>query len=248
VGDFEETIFTNNRSYSYESIYKADEFPLQILQEIASSLKGEVTTDSHEWVAECMLLYNKEVAKKLLYSGIGLLRTHKPGDVDLIRKFTAIHQDLQVFAYESAKYEPTGPNKIHASLGSVPYCHASSPIRRYADLLNQRCLKAILKNTPTAPTEGSVADTLNTIQKRMRAYERSLFFLEQVAQAPSGHVQGLVFSSTLEKTKVYVPAWKVMIRVDPGSYTLGQAVTLDYYADLQKPHWENRMVFRAASA
>jgi exoribonuclease R len=244
IQDFQETLFTNNRSYSYETIYKADEFPLGILQDIASFLKGEVTRDSHEWVAECMLLYNKEVAKKLLANNVGLLRTHKPADAEVIQTFTAIHQDLQVFAYESAKYEPTGPGKIHASLGSVPYCHASSPIRRYADLLNQRCLKALLKNHPPAPTDGSIADTLNLIQKRMRAYERSLFFLEQVAQAPSGQVEGLVFSSTPEKTKVYVPAWKVMIRVDPGSYTLGQKLTLDYYADLQKPHWDSRMVFR----
>ncbi len=241
---FHETLFKNNQSYSYETIYKADEFPLGILQDIASFLKGEVTTDSHEWVAECMLLYNKEVAKKLLAYGVGLLRTHKPANAEIVAKFTALHPDLKALAYEAATYEPTSPGKVHASLGSVPYCHASSPIRRYADLLNQRCLKALLKNHPPAPTELCVAETLNQIQKRMRAYERSLFFLEQIAEAPSGQIQGLVFSSTEQKTNVYIPAWKHMIHIEPGAYTIGQLLILDYYADLQKPHWDKRMVFR----
>ena len=247
VEGFHETLFRNNRSYSYETITKADEFPLQILQDIASYLKEEVTTDSHEWVAECMLLYNKAVAKKLLAYGVGLLRTHSPADAEVVAQFTAFHPDLKALAYEAANYEPTGVGKVHASLGSVPYCHATSPIRRYADLLNQRCLKALLKNHPPAPTESSVAESLNAIQKRMRAYERSLFFLEQIAEAPSGQIQGLVFSSTEQKTNVYIPAWKHMIRIEPGAYTIGQPLTLDYYADLQKPHWDSRMVFRIVS-
>lgn len=248
VDRFKETVFTNNRSYSYESVYQADEFPLQILKEIASSLKGAETNDSHEWVAEAMLLYNKQAAQKLLVYSSGLLRTHKPADAELVAKFTQLHPDLQALAYEAAKYEPTGPNKIHASLGSVPYCHASSPIRRYADLINQRCLKAVLRNHPAEPIDSEVAESLNAIQKRMRSYERSLFFLEQIAQAPTGQVKGLVFSSTDEKTKIYVPSWKIIVRVDPGAYTTGQPVSLDYYADLQKPYWENRIVFRVSNS
>ena len=78
VDDFKETVFKNNMSFTYETIYKVTEFPLHILEEIASSLHGSPTSDSHEWVAECMLLYNKQVAQKLLGNSMGLLRTHKP--------------------------------------------------------------------------------------------------------------------------------------------------------------------------
>jgi exoribonuclease R len=266
VGEFKETVFLNNRSYSYESIYKTDEFPLGILKEIAAFLHGSPTEDSsakgqalstasswggggdsHEWVAEAMILYNKEVAKKLLEHNVGLLRAHNNPDAERLKHFTAIHPDLQFLAYTAAIYAPTGPNLIHAGLGSVPYCHASSPIRRYADLLNQRNLKAILKGTPLAPTPSFLAEQLNGIQKRMRAYERSLFFLEQVAETPSGTVEGLVLSFTEEKTKVYIPAWKIVIRLDPGSYTVGQTLTVDYFADLNKPHWDQRIVFRSTT-
>jgi exoribonuclease R len=248
VGEFKETVFTNNYSFTYDTIYKATEFPLSVLQDIASYLYGSPTSDSHEWVAQCMILYNKEVAKKLLEVGGGLLRTHKPADAERLKQFTAIHPDLQVLAYESAKYEPTGPNLIHAGLGSVPYCHASSPIRRYADLVNQRYLKAILHKETIVPVSQDLAEHLNTIQKRMKAYERSLFFLEQVARQPSGFVEALVVSSTEEKMKAYVPLWKQTLRLDPGSYTIGQKIQVDYYADLQKPHWDQRMVFRSLEA
>jgi exoribonuclease R len=247
INGFKESVFTNNASYSYETIYKADEVLLALLKDIAAYLHGSPTNDSHEWVAEAMLLYNKEVAKKLLEHNVGLLRAHNNPDAERLKHFTAIHPDLQYLAYTAAKYVPTGPDLIHAGLGSVPYCHASSPIRRYADLVNQRNLKALLKGTPLAPTSVLTAEHLNGIQKRMRAYERSLFFLEQVAQTPTGTVEGLVLSSTEEKTKVYVPLWKLVIRVDPGSYTVAQRISVDYFADLNKPHWDQRIVFRVTT-
>lgn len=247
VGEFQETVFQNNLSCSYETIYAATEVPIPILQDIASYLHGSPTSDSHEWVAQFMILYNKEVAKKLLEHKVGLLRTHKPADAEALVRFTAIHPDLQSLAYTAAKYEPTADGQIHAGLGSVPYCHASSPIRRYADLVNQRHLKAILRGSPLPPTSLQTAEHLNRIQKRMRAYERCLFFVDQIAKEHSGHVEGFVVASTEEKTKVYIPSWKLMIRVEPGSYTVGQPLKIQYYADLQKPHWDQRMVFRIAT-
>jgi exoribonuclease-2 len=248
VGDFQETVFQNNLSCSYETVYAATELPLNIVQDIASYLHGSPVSDSHEWVAQFMILYNKEVAKKLLQNKVGLLRTHKPADAEALVRFTAIHPDLQSLAYTAAKYEPTGPDQIHAGLGSVPYCHASSPIRRYADLVNQRNLKAILKGSPLPPTPLETAEHLNAIQKRMRAYERCLFFVDQVSATPSGIVEGLVVQCTEAKTKVYVPSWKLTIRVDPGSYSSGQPLKIHYYADLQKPHWNERMVFRVSTS
>ncbi len=175
--------------------------------------------------------------------GTGILRTHQPADLQKLTQFLHIHPDLKVLAYEAAKYEPTGPNLVHATLGSVPYCHASSPIRRYADLINQRSLKAILQGQHVKPIDASVITPLNQTQKRMRSYERALFFLEQVQQAPSGSIEGFVFSCTQEKTKVYIPSWKHMITLEPGSYTIGQVIQVQYYANLQKPYWEQRMVF-----
>ena len=244
LGELKETVFKNNQSYSYETIYKAIEFPVILLQDIATFLHGSICLDSHDWIAECMILYNKQVALKLLEKNVGLLRAHKPANAEALKQFTEIHPDLKALAYEAARYEPTASNLVHASLGSVPYCHASSPIRRYADLVNQRCLKAILKGQQVEPETKELTQHLNIIQKKMRAYERTLFFLEQVAEAPSGKVEGLVVVTTDTKTKVYIPSWKKMIRLEPDAFLVGQPILVEYYADLQKPSWEKRMVFR----
>jgi exoribonuclease R len=244
VEDFQETTFQSNAKYTYETIYKAQEVPIHLLEDIASYLKGSPTSDSHEWIAEYMILYNKQVAQVLLKHKRGLLRTHKPANAERLEQFQAIHPDLKVLAYESAKYEPTGENQIHATLGSVPYCHATSPLRRYADLVNQRALKAILHEKPVSPVPKEFADHLNIIQKKQRQYERCLFFLETIAENPTGTVKGLVVSSTEEKTKLYVPSWKQIIKVTTQGFSVGQTVRVDYYADFQKPHWDERMVFR----
>lgn len=246
VGSFEETVFRNDKSFTYDSIYKTKDFPLQILQEIASFLHGTPTSDSHEWVAECMILYNKEVAKILLQHKVGLLRSHKPANAERLKLFTEIHPDLHFLAYEAAKYQPTGQTVIHAGLGSVGYSHSTSPIRRYADLLNQRHLKAILQRKPLPSTDSSVAEHLNQIQKQMRHYNRCAVFLKHVVNQPTGFIEGLVVVTTDTKTKVFVPSWKLMIRLDPIDVMIGQKISIEYYADLQKPHWDKRMVFRVS--
>lgn len=243
VGEFHETIFQSSERYTYETIYKATDLPLTILEDIASYLHGSKTTDSHDWIAEFMILYNKQAALKLVDHKAGLLRTHKPGNQEMLEQFLKIHPDLQALAYEAAKYEPTNTNQIHAGLGSVPYCHVTSPLRRYADLINQRALKVILKGQNPNPVSQELADHLNQIQKQMRRYERHLFFLEQIAKTPTGTVEALVVSSTNEKTKAYVPSWKQQIRLQSKEVTIGQTIRVEYYADLQKPRWNERIVF-----
>jgi exoribonuclease R len=245
VKQFQEVTVINSASYTYESIYKAD-FPVTILQEIASYLKGEETTDSHEWIEQLMLLYNLEGAKILVKTNAGLLRTHKPAKKDVLEQMEQIHPDLRIFAFESARYELTGEDKVHATLGNRPYTHLTSPLRRYADLVNQRILKAYLKNQPCSPLTDSLAEQLNHQQKLLKKYDRDLFFLYQILQIQSttGILEGLVVESTDSKTKVYIPSWKRIVKVNCEQQPTGKEVKLDYYADLRKVSWKDRIVFR----
>ena len=66
--------------------------------------------------------------------------------------------------------------------------------------------------------------------------------------SPTGTVEGLVLESTETKTKVYIPSWKHTVKVEPGSYSIGQKISLEYYADLQKPKWDQRMVIRVCES
>lgn len=242
VKGFQEVTVINSASYTYESIYKAD-FPINILKEIASYLKGSETNDSHEWIEQLMLLYNLEGAKVLLEAKGGLLRTHKEADKVKLEEMNTVHPDLRVFAFESAKYELTGENKLHATLGNKPYTHLSSPLRRYADLVNQRVLKAYLKQQPPPSISGTLPTALNQQQKMLKRYERDLFFLTTILKETTGTVKGLVLGSNETKTKVYIPSWKRIIKVVCEPLEKGKEVDVEFFADIKKVSWKDRIVF-----
>ena len=241
VKGFEEVTVINCESYTYETVYSAN-FPVNILKEIASHLKGEETNDSHEWIEQLMLLYNVEGAKILLEKKGGLLRTHKAADKEILEQMGA---DLRIFAFEAAKYEVTGENKLHATLGNQPYTHLTSPLRRYADLVNQRIVKAYIRGEPVFPVLPFIPLLLNKQQKNQKHHDRELFFLEQILKESTGCIKGLVIHSTETKTKVYIPAWKRVIRVKTEEpMEAGREVEVEYYADLKRVSWKERIVFK----
>jgi exoribonuclease R len=244
---FQESQLCNDASFTYESILKADKVFVTVLQEVASQLKGSKTSDPHEWVEMCMLFYNREAAKLLVKNNAGLLRTHKAADVEKVHHYNTLHPDLAILAMESAKYALAAPDAIHAGLGSMPYTHITSPIRRFADLHNQHVLKAIVKGHPVQASSNDEANYLTQVQKQSKKHDRALFFLNQILQASSGTVEGIVVSSTDQTTKLYIPAWKRIIKTEGSSLAPGVGNRVDYYANLQQPKWSDRMVFRLST-
>jgi exoribonuclease R len=243
VKRFLEVTVTNQKSYTYDSIYSSD-FPVSILQDIASYLKGEEIRDSHEWIEQFMILYNLEGAKILLQMKNGFLRTHKEADLEKVQQLQTIHPDLKYLAFQSARYEFAEEGKIHATLGNKPYTHLSSPLRRYADLVNQRILKASLRGNHLETVDRSLAELLNLQQKRQKQFERDVFFLEQILQGTTGVLDGIVVE-TGEKKKVYIPQWKKIVRVETEEeISVGMPIKIEYFADLRKVSWKQRIVFQ----
>lgn len=237
---FHQTRIVNTKTYTYDSIYKAKDFPVPVFEAIASHLHGSKTDDSHIWIEELMILYNKKVAETLLPYRVGLLRAHSAAKAEKVEGYMKIHPDLKFLAYESAKYVPTEEGQTHAHLGSIVYCHASSPLRRYADIVSQRALQKILCAQQVDPTAADLAEQLNTLQKSQKHHDRDLFFLETIIQKNFGTVEGIVVGKN-----VYVPAWKRMVSISAAaSGPQGQQVKISYYANLEKPRWEERIVFR----
>lgn len=242
VESFQETVLTNHKTYTYDTVKQSlsPEY-LTVLQDSASYLKGQPTGDPHEWIEEFMILYNKTVASVLLPYKTGILRTHKAANQDSLEQFLQIHPDLRYLAFQSANYTASEEGAIHATLGSVPYCHCTSPLRRYADLVNQRCLKAILASQEPVAVSKDCIYRLNAVQRQQKLFERRSFFLQTLLANPTGVEDAFVVSSTESKTKVYIPKWKQLLTVH-GSPPTEKKVHVQYYTDLRKQAWADRIV------
>lgn len=215
LSDFswKETVLVNTASYTYESCYTAKEVDMGVLRLIAESLVGP-TDDSHKWVEAFMILYNTEAANRLMTSGGGLLRTHDAPNAERLSLMESLSLPAKELAYPAAVYSVTTASGKHWGLQKGAYCHASSPIRRYADVLNQGVLKGVLYHQPWK----MFAQSLNVLDKKGKAYERDRLFASSVLLGQKEQ-EGVVVDSE----HVYVAAWKKIIRCssleEPGALT-----------------------------
>jgi exoribonuclease R len=216
---FEKTWIKNTISYSYENVSN-----MPILENIASFLAKRHITDPHEWIEQFMLFYNHRVA--LTIEG-GILRVHDEPDMEKLKHYETIEGlDMRFLAYKAARYSTT--KEKHWGLGFDVYCHASSPIRRYADVVNQAILKG---NTPPPFS----IETLHLHEKNAKKFERDMFFLKCV-QISVRSVAGI----SVSPTRVWVPAWKRLVSCK----NEGGKGKLHFSLDMSQSTWKRRMVFR----
>ncbi len=248
---------TNTETFTYESVAGAElttnpdttRLPLHILPSLTAHLGGN-QFDSHDWVAELMKLYNKEAAKVLLAKGTGVLRAHSGADKDALAAVQLLPSAAQRLAFTAASYCAPGPDATHASIGTAPahYCHATSPIRRYADLLNQAALKAAIRGQATAPVEPYAIHQLNRREKMMKRCLTSLATLKAILEGPK-LVDAVVYQTSSDKIRLWVEQWNTLVSYRPPKdssriFSPGERLQLHYYADMNRPQWRERIVFR----
>lgn len=239
---FQPVNIINGRSYTYEeaqAALKETLGPLMAALRQNDKEEGAEDEDSHEWIAAAMTRYNLEAAKVLMAAGHGLLRAHSGPKAERLAALAALGPEIAArFASESATYcLVTGVNsakqnerQTHAGFGDQAYCHATSPIRRYADLVNQRVLKGAALVMPRA----ELVYTLNVRGKAAKEYERACAFMKALA-APIKEVDVI----SIGLGRAYVPAWGRLIKYD------GPSGKVKYFYDATKPKWSQKIVFQA---
>lgn len=225
--EFVKTIITNNISYTYDTIYES-QF-IDTLKKVVNAL-GCSSTDSHDWVAELMIFYNIEAAKILKQKGQGILRVHSSPDLEKLEKFKQLGVDGKFLAFKSARYVDTSSSETHWGLNTDVYCHVTSPIRRFADIVNQY----VLKNEQPPHADLYV---LNERSKDLKQFARDSFFLRQIHTNKRS-----VEAITLNDHRIWIPQWKRIVTCE-NTCTEGTRGTLHFSLDMNQPTWKRRMVF-----
>ena len=224
--EWKETI-VNVKAYNYESIYETD---TTLLKEYVFRLSGVTTDDSHKWIEVFMLYYNTQAAEKA-----AILRKQKGRNMERARLFEVLSDTYMYLCYESAKYSLPSSDGItstfHSQLGVEKYAHASSPIRRYVDIINQFALKGKL-------LEYSCLERFNAIQKAAKTFERELLFLD-LYYGSKHTLEGIV----LDGENIFIPCLKKVI---PHLNILPPktAVSIKYYTNPQGGNWKEKILFQ----
>lgn len=233
--DFVLSWITVAHTFTYES------FDVSALR---TSLSLAAGLDSHLFIEQQMIRYNTAVACRLRHASAGLLRVQAAADAAAVASWTTIDPALALLANEAATYEvadATKHDQSHSSLALAAYCHASSPLRRYADLYNQRVLKALLRSTLSldAASAYRLATSLNQRTKANRRWTRDLTFLSLVT-AGRVHTIEVVF---LQEGQVWVPAWKRLLRLRHiEARAPGYRGPIDIFCDPKRRNWRTRVL------
>jgi exoribonuclease R len=252
----------NDKNYTYEEFIQAataDGIPVWMLHKMAKGLYDKVLyTDTHTWVEAFMLTYNLEVAKVLRKAKAGILRKHSAAEYE--RLLTYSMWGVPALAQQAAEYCPANdPSPLHYGLTAEVYCHATSPIRRYADLVNQRVLKKVIRGEELfVNVDSRLLTHLNRRQTDLKRFERDAFLLQHV-QTSSGTIDVLILERTARtienhealftKLKVWVPKWKRCLcwtttMTLPPELVGGLTIRLSYFANPTIRCWKDRIAFR----
>jgi len=212
------TWITVEHSFTYDSF---------VGSAVATTLN---VTEPHAWIEELMIRYNREAAAILKQAQHGILRVQPEA-------FSELPTSLRFLAMEAATYEAAGQGpQTHATLGGV-YCHASSPLRRYADLVNQRVLKAIITGTDISTVTGPV--DLNERARANRRWSRDLTFLTHVTPGRVHEVDVIWFTAD----RVWVPLWRRLIRLrHEETRPAGTEGRIRIFCDPTKRNWRERVL------
>jgi exoribonuclease R len=208
-----ESVFKTDKSYSYEEFQNSDSPYKHPLISLSNYLaKEDVSNDSHKWIEQCMLFYNMEAGKILKDIGVGILRKHSGPNLEKLEKYCTYIPELTQLAFSSAEYCLAEDNETHHyGLESDNYAHVSSPIRRYADLVNQRFLKLIINKSYEQYIVPITMYDINMRAKLNKNFGRDMDFLTAISNGKN-KFKGIILETIQKekeiKIKIYISEWR----------------------------------------
>jgi exoribonuclease R len=251
--------------YTYAEAQKEQREEFQVLKRIVNDLAKKTRDTSEEWVETLMVYYNTEAGKLLKANGLGILRHHTEPDMEKFATLGSIDPLLEKMAFSSANYVTPETKGRHWGLDTEDYAHASSPLRRYADLYNQRCLLYILNPSGMKPSQNprSLCRQLNILQKNSKSFERDEFFITTLAKTKCPVLAPVIIEINEDKqfVKVWVKEWNRIVRIkthvikmEEGfvaetkdgvqvKLSVKEKIRLTYHVNYEKACWKDKIIF-----
>jgi exoribonuclease R len=209
---------------------------------------GKIIADSHIWIEQLMVFYNVEAAKLLAEAGTGIYRSCEEADPASLEAVSQLPPELSWITCKPATYTNNSA-EMHVKFGGT-YCQATSPIRRYVDLYNQRRIKELLANglpNVSGPLPSwQLINHLNIRGRQLRTYQRNLTFLTALLDSASDSktVDATVVQITDTKARLYIHQWKTLVNtIEYGGLCTGDKIRLQFYYNPNRPNWKERIIF-----
>jgi len=164
--EFKQTTIIVDKNLTYD-----DEIDNQLMNKLN-------VNDTHELIEKLMIMYNHNFAKHLNNLNIEFpIRIHK-GIKEQFKNCSLREDLIRKLCFESAVYQSSTENEIfHYGLELEYYTHATSPLRRFIDIVNQHIL---IKQTQFDIT--TICNSINERNKQLKACNRDLIMLNLLNQ------------------------------------------------------------------
>jgi hypothetical protein len=249
----------NQKSYTYDNVTSnAGCEAVATLTSLCKALgpRGSAA-DPHVWIETAMVAYNERFARWLVEYGCGLIRSHKGAVAERYEAYKRLGGPaLAIYAIEAARYVPyNAVSTGHIGLGKEIYTHASSPLRRYADLHNQHWfLHMTYPGTYPPPIQTFDCEYAHARSKALKSYARASHFLQclLVDKPPSIKATIIEVCAAKGKVRIYVEAWSMIMwwRGVPADLVseriIGCVVELKYYVNKNAAGWKEKFVLELA--
>jgi exoribonuclease R len=179
-----------------------------------------IINDTHKFIEALMIIYNLYFGNVIMNSwSYRLLRIqkNKKYDIDLNNYDKDLRKFMFIISNTSANYIITKDLEKHDTIGVYGYTHATSPIRRKVDLINQMLYynKDVIKY---GILEGIIAD-INRYEKKIKRLNRDinkLYLLERVYNSPNYNTNCYIYSSNIEKNRMslYFPKERLSFKIN----------------------------------
>lgn len=205
---FKETI-VRNKAMSYgevdEIILKNKNSKILDLYNFTLKIKDLDDIPSTKLVEHYMILYNKLFAETLFKTNpYTIFRSHKIKHIDNIKIDSRLQKYLHNINQESAIYTYNTDDTFHEDLGLKYYTHATSPIRRYIDIINHKNMINYLENNKYYSLDN--LDKINLFQKKARKFYNYYKKLNLIFNFPENQIyDAFIIGIQNLKVSIFIP-------------------------------------------